>query len=134
MKAEEVMEILTDGTYDQWHEIAQRVERLNAMLLQEQIKSAGLVGELDRTREDHQCERDGWRADFDRLAREVRETAEAHLCDRNRLALLAQHLPEIVADWLSSISLIRDEALTDEYRLKRQHATELLRLLEPFAP
>jgi chromosome segregation ATPase len=133
MKAEEVMAILHDGTVNQWQEIANRLERLNAMLLAEQIKTAGLVAELDNERAAHQSERDDWRADFDRLTSEIREAQETALRDRNRLVFVAQRMPMFVAEWLSLFTPFKDEALTAEVVEAKKHAHELLKLLEPFA-
>jgi len=125
LNASQYAELLTE---------AARAERLNALLLDEQNKNAQLRADLRTFNETRAEVVQRWTEEVDQLKEEVRVHAENALRDRNRLTLVAQHLPMFVTEWLSLFTPFKEECLTDEIREAKKAALELLTLLEPFAP
>lgn len=80
---------MTDDQLAQWHQLQTRCDRLNALLLQEQIKTSQLVGELDNARDAHQREREDWSADFQEASRKA---ADQQSANRRASAALVQTL------------------------------------------
>jgi len=124
---------LTDEQLAEMMQLTARVERLNALLLAEQNKVAFLNAQLANEHEKYARADEDWRADFARQAGECTELADKFQRTENRLRVLAQHVPDFVADFLATYEPFTDDALTPEYRVRRQNARELMTLLEPFA-
>jgi hypothetical protein len=123
----------TDAQLAEWHQLITRVDRLNALLLEEQKKNAQLSADARSAKEELQRVHEEYRDDFARLSSKVQEVIDAGLRCRNELAFLRQHLPAILADWLAPFGAFTDAALTPEFVERRKTVTELLRILEPFA-
>lgn len=133
MNPREFFHSMTDDQLAEWYQRVRQVDRLNALLLEEQKKTAALTAQVDNLNHHLASERDDWRADFDRLSREVQQATEAAVADRNRFAFVAEHLPPILAQWLDSLSPFADSALTPEFQEQRQRVRELLSYLAPFS-
>lgn len=90
-----------------------------------EVKLAALSEEKARLEE-------SFRADFDRMAEEIRQLTVAGVAARNKLLFLGQHLPEFVGDFLATYEPFTDAALTPEMVKRRTVAREIMRELEPF--
>lgn len=104
-----------------------------ASLTEEKKAVAALAARVSALAEEKARMEQMFREDFDRLTSELRTALESGMRARNQLCLIAQHMPDIVSEFLAAYEHFTDEALAPEFRERRKNAVELMRLLEPFA-
>ena len=121
---------------EQWAEaqmLMSRVDRLNAMLLAEQIANAQLRGEATTAAEKHARAEEDARAEQTHLKGRLAEAEADAQRDRDRLVMICRNLTPLVVEWLTHYEAFADEALTKDTREMKESALELLRLMTPFS-
>lgn len=130
MNPREFFHSMTDDQLAEWHQRVRQVDRLNALLLEEQKKNAALVAQVDNLNHHLASEREDRRADIERVREEARHTFERLVTANTHLATLTRELPAVLADFLLTWEPFSEIALTGEMRSKLQSVRVMMQLLE----